>query len=128
MKILPKMLTAGLVVSFLIPTKPVKPAVPLIIAPAVCAKVCVLVGTAVVGGVTNYIWQNRNTKKKYFADEKGRLIESREPELIQKGVYAEEPGEAIRRCLSLTPKNKRFVRVRRKPDVTGGFYYECTYQ
>ena len=73
MKIVPKILATGLAISFAFPIKPVKPAVPLILAPVICAKVCVLVGTTIVGGVTAYIWQHRTTKRRYFADVQGNL-------------------------------------------------------
>ena len=71
MKIVPKILAVGLAVSLNMPRK--VEAVPIVIAPLVCAKVCVLIGTAVVGGVTSYVWHNRTAKKKYFADIKGNV-------------------------------------------------------
>ena len=85
MKIVPKIISAGIAVSFISP-KPA-PAVPIVIAPLVCAKVCVLVGTAVIGGASSYIWYNRTAKKRYFADEKGNVRK------IEDGEYLENPEE-----------------------------------
>ena len=88
MKIVPKILAVVMTVNLVSP-KPVK-AVPVVVVPLVCAKVCVLIGTAIVGGATAYIWQHRTTKKKYLADVQGnvrRMIDDPEEEL---GVW-EEP-------------------------------------
>jgi len=115
MKIISRIVAAGLAVSLNMPRK--VEAVPIVIAPLVCAKVCVLVGTAVVGGVTAYVWQHTQTKKKYLSTIKGELIVNYNN---IKSVRAKNMGEAIERCLKLKPANKRLVKVSRIEDVTGG--------
>ena len=64
-------MAASLAVGLISP-KPA-PAVPIVVAPVVCTKVCVLLGTAVVGGIISYVWHNRTENKKYYADEKGNI-------------------------------------------------------
>ena len=119
MKIVPKILATGLAISFAFPIKPVKPAVPLILAPVICAKVCVLVGTTIVGGVTAYIWQHRTTKRRYIADIKGNVRKMLEdPEEEELGVwedplntYKEEVAEKI--CRQKAIAMRANYRVRR---------------
>lgn len=117
MKIISKIVATGLAINLISP-KPAA-AVPIVVAPLVCAKVCVLVGTAIAGGVTSYVWHHRTAKKKYFADERGNIRK------IEDGDYLEDPEEeelgsiyslkaksweaALRECafvLGYPPKNK----------------------
>jgi hypothetical protein len=98
-------------------------AIPLAIAaPVVCAKYCVLIGTAILGGSTTvYIWHNKKTNQRYISTNNGNIIES-------KGVYAKDLEEATKRCLKIKPRNKKLKNVVKRKDVSGGFYYECEYR
>lgn len=104
---------------------------PLILVPAVCAKVCVLVGTTIVGGVTAYIWQHRTTNKKYLADVQGNirkmLEDPEDPEgsmaiPVNGAFYADSQKKADDRC-----RAKGFKKAKSKKDVTSkdGKYYVC---
>ena len=108
MKIVPKIIAAGMAVSLNLP-KPA-PAVPIVIAPLVCAKACVLVGTTIVGGASSYIWHHQQTKKKYFADKKGNVRkmiddpEKFEEEQIIGVISAQTIGSAKKQCKELARK------------------------
>jgi hypothetical protein len=120
MKILSEMLAVGLAVSLNMPRK--VEAVPIVIAPLVCAKVCVLLGTTIIGGVTSYVWHNRTAKKKYFADEKGnvrKMID--EPDAFEEeqviNIYGKEltQEQAEERCQRESDMHGlEFVRVEQK--------------
>jgi hypothetical protein len=130
MKIIPRIVAVGLAASLNAPRK--VEAVPIVIAPLICAKVCVLVGTTIVGGVTSYVWYHRQTKKKYFANIKGIVRK------IEDGDYLEDPKQedlgaiyplnakswkaALRECafkLGYPPKSK--IKVFKKKGV-----WQCT--
>ena len=125
MKIVPKILAVGLAVSLNAPRK--VEAIPIVIAPLVCAKVCVLIGTAVVGGVTSYVWHHRTTKKKYLADAQGNVRkmladpDEFEQEQVVGKFKAVDKYAAVRRCQFLAKKQgKNYVDVRKSGD-----FYEC---
>ena len=115
MKIVPKILAVGLAVSLNMPRK--IEAIPIVVAPVVCAKVCVFVGTAIAGGITSYVWHNRTAKKKYFADEKGnvrKMLDDPEEETTEwdEPIGNSSKAQAERTCESKRKKYKmRKVKV-----------------
>ena len=120
MKIVPKIIAAGIAVSLNVPRK--VEAVPIVIAPLVCVKACVLLGTAVVGGVSSYVWHHRAERKKYFADKSGNVRKMLEdPDTFEEeqviNIYGKEltQEQAEERCQRESNMHGlEFVRVEQK--------------
>lgn len=95
MKRLTSVLVAITLIAFPV-SRPAK-ANPAVLAPmALCAGTagvgCVLIGVAVVGGISYYIWQNSNGRK-FTSDATGKILTSeylKDPETEDEGVW-EDP-------------------------------------
>ncbi|MBD1995213.1 hypothetical protein H6G00_01035 [Leptolyngbya sp. FACHB-541] len=89
--------SVALIATLTFSAMPAKANPALVAAPAICATGigCILIGTAIIGGVAYYVWQNSQTGEQYhmpIEDPEETAQEWDEP------IIARDPEEANREC------------------------------
>lgn len=78
MKNLSKLLAATLAIAFVNPVKPTNANPAAIAIPAICAGTagvgCILIGSAVIGGIVYYAWNNNKSKKRIITKKNGQVV------------------------------------------------------
>ncbi|NJN59706.1 MAG: hypothetical protein HC879_20590 [Leptolyngbyaceae cyanobacterium SL_5_9] len=84
--------SVALIATLFLPATPARANPALVAAPAICATGvgCILIGTAIVGGIAYYVWQNSRTGEQYHVP-----IEDPEEESDSMGRNAQQ-GRVVR--------------------------------
>ncbi|NJN58864.1 MAG: hypothetical protein HC879_15885 [Leptolyngbyaceae cyanobacterium SL_5_9] len=90
--------SVALIATLILPATPVRANPALVAAPAICATGvgCILVGTAIVGGIAYYVWQNSQTGVEYHVP-----IEDPEEEMERMGNNATQGRIVVARSASV---------------------------